>query len=188
MASANGFDDGSAPPPAAEEPSPPSPTKESFPPTVEEPVVVVAVDASAQSLNAFNYYVRKLHRDSNRVIILFCPELSSVALRFLKAEKTSHTDWDQVMAEERKPWQNLKEKYEALIKQNMLRNAVFAVSESQYSKPGEGIVHYAEQVKSVMVVMGTRGLGAIRRTIMGSVSDYVVHHAHCPVVVCGQHK
>merc|ERR1719394_2365613 len=35
-----------------------------------------------------------------------------------------------------------------------------------------------------MVVVGTRGTGKVRRTILGSVSDYLVHHAHCPVVVC----
>lgn len=34
-----------------------------------------------------------------------------------------------------------------------------------------------------MVVMGSRGLGTVRRTILGSVSDYVLHHAHCPVIV-----
>ena len=34
-----------------------------------------------------------------------------------------------------------------------------------------------------MIVMGTRGLGTIRRTLMGSVSDYVVHHARIPVIV-----
>ncbi len=34
--------------------------------------------------------------------------------------------------------------------------------------------------------MGTRGMGTIRRTLLGSVSDYVVHHAHCPVTVCRQ--
>ena len=54
------------------------------------------------------------------------------------------------------------------------------------NKPGEIICRIAEEEKGTMIVMGTRGLGKVRRTIMGSVSDYVVHHAHCPVIVCRQ--
>ena len=54
-------------------------------------------------------------------------------------------------------------------------------------KPGNTIVSAAEEEKAGMVVMGTRGMGKVRRTILGSVSDYVVHHASCPVVICREH-
>ena len=37
-----------------------------------------------------------------------------------------------------------------------------------------------------VIVVGTRGLGTIRRTILGSCSDYIIHHAHCAVIVCRQ--
>ncbi len=53
-----------------------------------------------------------------------------------------------------------------------------------YGKPGEAIIATAAEYKADLIVTGTRGMGTIRRTIMGSVSDYLVHHAHCPVVVC----
>ena len=53
-----------------------------------------------------------------------------------------------------------------------------------HSRPGEAIVQVAKEEKCCYVVMGTRGLGTVRRTIMGSVSSYVVHHAHCPVMIC----
>ena len=52
------------------------------------------------------------------------------------------------------------------------------------SNPGHGIIKRAEELKVDLIVMGTRGLGVIRRTILGSVSDYVVHHAKIPVVIC----
>ena len=51
------------------------------------------------------------------------------------------------------------------------------------TKAGETIIVQAEHAEADMIVMGTRGLGKIRRTIMGSVSDYVVHNAPCTVVV-----
>jgi len=50
--------------------------------------------------------------------------------------------------------------------------------------PGEVICSVAQREAVETIVVGTRGLGVMRRTIMGSVSDYLVHHAHCPVSVC----
>ncbi|OWF41942.1 hypothetical protein KP79_PYT25011 [Mizuhopecten yessoensis] len=55
-------------------------------------------------------------------------------------------------------------------------------------KPGEVIVKIAVEEKSGMIITGTRGQGKFRRTVMGSVSDYIVHHAHVPVLVCRQEK
>lgn len=51
-------------------------------------------------------------------------------------------------------------------------------------EPGQAILEKAKDLKAIYIVVGSRGLGKIRRTIMGSVSDYLVHHAHIPVVVC----
>jgi nucleotide-binding universal stress UspA family protein len=45
------------------------------------------------------------------------------------------------------------------------------------------IVHLADDIGAGLIVMGSRGLGGIRRALMGSVSDSVVRHAHCPVRV-----
>jgi nucleotide-binding universal stress UspA family protein len=45
------------------------------------------------------------------------------------------------------------------------------------------IVTLAENIGAGLIVMGSRGRGGIRRALMGSVSDSVVRHAHCPVLV-----
>lgn len=45
------------------------------------------------------------------------------------------------------------------------------------------IIHLAEELDAGLIVMGSRGLGGVRRALMGSVSDSVVRHAHCPVMV-----
>ena len=49
--------------------------------------------------------------------------------------------------------------------------------------PAAEIVAQAEELGAGMVVLGSRGLGAMRRALMGSVSDSVVRHAPCPVLV-----
>jgi nucleotide-binding universal stress UspA family protein len=47
----------------------------------------------------------------------------------------------------------------------------------------QAIVHRADEIGAGLIVMGSRGLGGFRRALMGSVSDSVVRHAHCPVMV-----
>jgi nucleotide-binding universal stress UspA family protein len=50
-------------------------------------------------------------------------------------------------------------------------------------RPDRAIVHLADDIGAGLIVMGSRGFGGIRRALMGSVSDSVVRHAHCPVLV-----
>ena len=50
------------------------------------------------------------------------------------------------------------------------------------------IVALAEELGVGLIVMGSRGLGGVRRALMGSVSDSVVRHAHCPVLVVRPEK
>ena len=50
------------------------------------------------------------------------------------------------------------------------------------------IVDLAEELGAGLVILGSRGLGGIRRALMGSVSDPVVRHAHCPVLVVRKNK
>jgi nucleotide-binding universal stress UspA family protein len=47
----------------------------------------------------------------------------------------------------------------------------------------EEIVEVAEEIGAGLIVMGSRGQGRLRRALMGSVSDAVVRHAHCPVTI-----
>lgn len=49
--------------------------------------------------------------------------------------------------------------------------------------PGESIVEVAEAEAADLIVVGTHERGAVGRLFLGSVSDYVVRHARCPVMV-----
>jgi nucleotide-binding universal stress UspA family protein len=52
--------------------------------------------------------------------------------------------------------------------------------------PADQILCRAEASGADLIVVGRRGLGGVKRFLMGSVSEGVVHRARCPVlVVCG---
>jgi nucleotide-binding universal stress UspA family protein len=50
-------------------------------------------------------------------------------------------------------------------------------------KPDEEIVALGEDLGADLIVIGNQGRGGMRRVLMGSVSDSVVRHAHCSVMV-----
>jgi nucleotide-binding universal stress UspA family protein len=56
-------------------------------------------------------------------------------------------------------------------------------SEIIYGSPGQVIVGEAENWGADLIVMGSRGLGAWNRLVLGSVSSAVVHHAKCSVEI-----
>jgi nucleotide-binding universal stress UspA family protein len=50
-------------------------------------------------------------------------------------------------------------------------------------RPDAEIVHLAKELGAGLVAVGSRGWGPLKRAVMGSVSESVVKHAHCPVLV-----
>jgi nucleotide-binding universal stress UspA family protein len=66
-----------------------------------------------------------------------------------------------------------------------IRSAGGTVAEAhlRLGRPDDQIVWVAEEIGAGLIVIGSRGHGGVRRALMGSVSDSVVRHAHCPVLV-----
>jgi nucleotide-binding universal stress UspA family protein len=50
-------------------------------------------------------------------------------------------------------------------------------------RAGERIVATANDAAAELVVVGARGLGAFQRLLLGSVSEYALQHAECPVLI-----
>ena len=50
-------------------------------------------------------------------------------------------------------------------------------------EPGDAIVAAADSENADLIVVGSHGRSGVSRFFIGSVSDYVVRHAHCPVMV-----
>lgn len=63
---------------------------------------------------------------------------------------------------------------------HVLGRSVFA---DTYIAPAEKIVDYAEEQKIELIVMPSTGRTGVSRFFMGSISEKVICHAHCSVLV-----
>jgi nucleotide-binding universal stress UspA family protein len=80
----------------------------------------------------------------------------------------------------------LKEAGHKLIEQSvqkLIKAGFTAEAVCQLGKPAEVIMKGASKHRADLIVMGAKGLGAIARFLLGSVSTRVVQHANCSVLV-----
>ncbi|OMO68721.1 Universal stress protein A [Corchorus olitorius] len=67
---------------------------------------------------------------------------------------------------------------------NMCRNKMIkAETLILEGDPKDKICEISEEMNVDLLVVGSRGLGKIKRAFLGSVSDYCAHHAKCPTLI-----
>eukprot|EP00105_Crassostrea_gigas_P012252 XP_011428193.1 PREDICTED: uncharacterized protein LOC105328858 [Crassostrea gigas] len=145
--------------------------------------VLIAVDESKYAENAFRWYAAHIHKPTNKVILLhameniFIPEMRKSSF----PSTMSPGRIQELQKESDEKAKVLKEKY-AVMAAGLGIDAEVRVEKSD-SKPEHTIVDIANKEKVTCVVTGSRGMGIIRRTILGSTSDFILHHTLCPVAV-----
>ena len=72
---------------------------------------------------------------------------------------------------------------DAQVRQIESTGGTVAQAHLRTGRPEEEILGLADELDVGLIVLGSRGRSGIRRALMGSVSDSVVRHAHCPVLV-----
>ncbi|KAF8570812.1 hypothetical protein P879_03069 [Paragonimus westermani] len=143
--------------------------------------VLIPIDGSTHAEQAFNWYMKHMKHDNDNVTFINVIEPVYTSPSFgLAVESPPLPDIGHVMEES---IQNGKK-----LCQQCMREAKSANLNSQAylhvdSRPGPAIVKSVNDHGADVVVMANRGLGVLRRTFLGSVSDYVLHHAHTPVVI-----
>ncbi|XP_060575360.1 universal stress protein Slr1101-like [Ruditapes philippinarum] len=145
---------------------------------VESRTVIIGMDGSEFSQKAFDWYWENLRRESDKVILVYVPEYHTVVLSPL--EISAFSTLTNLYAEEEQMTKDYIEKLTSLLKDKHAKGKVKATT----GRPGEVIVKTAEDMNADVIITGSRGMGTIRRTILGSVSDYVMHHSSVPVIVC----
>lgn len=138
--------------------------------------VIVAVDGSRTAEHAFDWYLQYIHSPENEVVVVHSVELTNVHAYpsvFVRPEIL-----EAEFSKEKDKAKGLEKAVKRKLREHKVRGRFTMVA----GIAGEVIVDLAKRESAELIVVGTRGWGKIRRTILGSVSDYVIHHAHCGVL------
>lgn len=73
------------------------------------------------------------------------------------------------------------------IKQIVDNEHLSLTSEVLFGSPESRIVETAEEMRADLIIVGSHGYNRWERLLLGSVSDSVVHHAPCTVLVVRTH-
>ncbi|VDP65423.1 unnamed protein product [Echinostoma caproni] len=143
--------------------------------------VCLAVDGSNHSNHAVEWYLSEVYRPGDYVIFVHCLEAPNLPTMTVSSGLSIPIDtWTKALQENIDQTNKLRNDYGFLCESKRIPHD-FAVMNA--SRPGDGIVRAVEQYGASMIVMGCRGLGAVKRALIGSVSDYVLHHAEVPCIV-----
>ncbi|XP_022801859.1 uncharacterized protein LOC111339457 isoform X2 [Stylophora pistillata] len=145
----------------------------------EQNTVVIAVDGSEHCKNAFDWYCANLYKPGDKLVFTHAIEMEKrpvVMHPHGMAFRNNYMSWLG------KSQNETKEMMETFA--NTCRNKKYNFKLiTEIGRAGEVICHTANKENANHIVMGSRGLGTVRRTLLGSVSDYCLHHCHVPVSV-----
>lgn len=132
--------------------------------------VMVAYDGSTQAEKAFDFGLEMAVKCPAPVVVLAVarPPEPPVDVE-LQAVLESATEHYKVLFEK------LKAKAAAVNIEPQF--------EVRAGHPAEQIVHFADEQKADVIVMGHRGGSMLQRWLLGSVAKRVLSYAHCTVVV-----
>ncbi|XP_010440254.1 PREDICTED: universal stress protein PHOS34-like [Camelina sativa] len=68
------------------------------------------------------------------------------------------------------------------------KSVEMASSEVIEGDPRNIMLEAVERHHACVLVLGSHGYGAVKRVFLGSVSDYLAHHAHCSVMIVKKPK
>lgn len=139
--------------------------------------VMIAMDGSKHAINAFEWYMQHIYKEGDNIIMAHCAEIELPTAALMGSPATVHAmvaDYEEEVKKVFKLIDEVANKYKVKHVLERLH---------KHNRPGEAIVKAAEQQNVHLMICGSRGLGKIRRTIMGSVSDYILHHSHVPVII-----
>jgi nucleotide-binding universal stress UspA family protein len=132
--------------------------------------VLLATDSSSDAALAAQSAVELCEKTGSELHVVHVGEYLSTFYAYTEEEPAELRDNAQRLLDEE-------------VERIRAEGGRIAEAHLRLGRPAEQIVTLSEELGVGIIVVGSRGLGALRRAVLGSVSESVVRHAHCPVFV-----
>ncbi|KAK7277734.1 hypothetical protein RJT34_22749 [Clitoria ternatea] len=151
----------------------------------EKQVMIVAIDDSEQSTYALNWtldHFFAINPIFNLVLVHARPSATS-AIGLVGPGAS------EILPVVDSDLRNIAARVAETAKQLCVTKSVNDVTvEVVEGDPRNVLCDAVEKYHASILVVGSHGYGAIKRAVLGSVSDYCAHHAHCTVMIVKKPK
>ena len=140
-------------------------------------LVFICVDESNHALRAFEWFYEHHYREEH-----------TVGLVHVEPELDKHCESKQNGVDPGTKHYDVMKKSAAIIEKYMQKCAQYGMKAKIFSKVkigsvGNTICELIQENDPSLIVIGQRGINAMQRTLFGSVSEYILHHAHAPILI-----
>ncbi len=144
--------------------------------------VLLPVDASDDCRKAVDYFLAEVAEPTDRVSILHViePFCSAPPVGFMAFTPMVQLETEANLERSAEVSRFLCKSYKELIIEKVAHCDAFIQIDNSV---GNSIIKFAETEGINLIVMGSRGLGAVKRMLLGSCSSHVLHHSKIPVLV-----
>ncbi|ERN03986.1 hypothetical protein AMTRI_Chr13g118350 [Amborella trichopoda] len=151
-----------------------------------EKKVMVAVDDSECNRYAFEWFLENLLPSLSTQLYVFHVEpLDNISYAYAASLGAAPPQLIEALQDQqRKITKVLVDK----IKEICTKRSITAEIITVRGEPKDAICEAVEKYQIELLVLGSHGRGALQRAFLGSVSNYCVHHAKCPVLVVKKPK
>ena len=150
-------------------------------------VVLLPLDGSDNSERAFEWYAYQMHRKGDTAILVNIvePVYATPPINSIDNSALSNDSVSQQMQDIIEDGKQLTQRFLHMAKNANIQAKAFIHIDS---KPGPAVVKCAKEYHADVIVVGNRGVSKLRRTFLGSVSDFILQHAHLPIVIVPKEK
>ena len=150
--------------------------------------ILVAIDIREDNNNTFNeaLHLAKITKAKLMLLNIIAPDKNNYPNPFIYSGYEYDLMDDSLISIYQQQWDKFKQRGINTLR-SLAESAAAAGVEAEYKQdfgnPGRTICDHAKSWSADLIIIGSRGLTGVKEMFLGSVSNYVTHHAPCSVLI-----